>query len=70
MADLISEISEILMIKKDVQGAVDHVKKALSSLLQNKTDLYKLIITKAYTKKAEEYKVTVIYAHMAYFLTR
>jgi DNA polymerase delta subunit 1 len=46
---------EILMIDRDKQKAIDYVKNLLSDLLQNKIDLALLVISKGYTKSAEEY---------------
>ncbi|KAG8530249.1 DNA-directed DNA polymerase delta [Bacidia gigantensis] len=40
-----------ILIDRDVQGAQDYVKDIISSLLQNKVDMSKLVITKALTKE-------------------
>jgi len=44
-----------LLIEQDVEGAVDYVKSLVSDLLQNKTDISMLIISKTLSKP-EEYK--------------
>jgi DNA polymerase delta subunit 1 len=46
---------DMILKESNVQGAIDYVKHRVSSLLQNKLDLSQMIITKGYTKKAEDY---------------
>ena len=46
---------DMLLKERDVDGAIDFVKHRVSQLLQSKLDLGQLIITKGYTKKAEDY---------------
>lgn len=43
-----------LLVDRDVQGAIDDVKRNISDLLQNKVDLSLLTITKALSKNMEE----------------
>ncbi|PWA03240.1 hypothetical protein BB558_000586 [Smittium angustum] len=48
---LIERCLRLLLVDRDVKGAVDYAKNTISDLLQNKVDLSKLIITKQLSKK-------------------
>lgn len=56
VAETVKELSNILMFERNVDKAVQYTKDLISDLLQNKIDMSKLVITKAYSKKAEDYK--------------
>ena len=56
VSDAVKIITDILMIEKDTIKAIEYAKQLVSDVLQYKIDMSKLVITKAYTKKAEEYK--------------
>mmetsp|Transcript_739 Transcript_739/g.1441 ORF Transcript_739/g.1441 Transcript_739/m.1441 type:complete len:1016 (-) Transcript_739:25-3072(-) len=49
--DSINTCLHLLLIKRDVDAAVDYVKRTVAALLQNKIDLSLLVITKALGKK-------------------
>ena len=40
-----------ILIKQDVQGAINFVKSQIADLLQNKLDISRLVITKSLNKK-------------------
>ena len=46
---------DMILKESNVKGAIEYVKHRVSDLLQNKLDLSQMIITKGYTKKAEDY---------------
>lgn len=64
-----------ILIKQDVQGAIDYVKTQISDLLQNKMDISRLVITKSLNKgaeyalglggKKEDYKVKQAHVELA-----
>jgi len=45
-----------ILVHRDIEGAKDYTKHIISDLLQNRLDLSLLVITKALSKKEEEYK--------------
>lgn len=51
--DTINACLHLLLIKRDVNGAIEHVKNTISALLQNKVDLSLLVITKALGKRTK-----------------
>lgn len=53
-----------ILINKDPEGAINFVKSAISSLLLNKMDLSKLVITKALTRTEEQYEAGNRQAHV------
>jgi DNA polymerase delta subunit 1 len=46
---------KLILMEKDVDGAINYAKSTISDLLQNKVDLSQLVITKALSKTGEEY---------------
>lgn len=54
--NVITECLNLLLIEKNVQGAVDHAKQTIQDLLEDKVDLALLVISKSYAKKREDYK--------------
>lgn len=55
VANVISKVLEKLLIERDVQGAIDFVKRTISDLLQNKVDISLLVISKELSKAAADY---------------
>ncbi|KAL1529097.1 hypothetical protein AB1Y20_000057 [Prymnesium parvum] len=53
-----------ILINKDPEGAINYVKSSISSLLLNKMDLSKLVITKALTRTEEQYEAGNKQAHV------
>ena len=53
---LISECLDLILIKRDPDGAVEYAKKCISDLLQNKVDMSQLVITKQLSKEEYENK--------------
>jgi DNA polymerase delta subunit 1 len=51
--DSINTCLHLLLIQRDVDAAVDYVKRTVGALLQNKIDLSSLVITKALGKKTQ-----------------
>lgn len=51
MSELIAKSLDTLLIKNDVDAAVDYVKKVISDLLCDRVDMSKLIITKELSKE-------------------
>ncbi|TWU73840.1 DNA-directed DNA polymerase delta [Metarhizium rileyi] len=47
---VIEKVLRMILIDRDVDGAQEYVKETIASLLQNKVDMSKLVITKALTK--------------------
>jgi len=55
--DVQEEVAKIVLTTKNVNEAVNYVRKIIEELRANKISLEKLIIWKTLTKKAEEYEV-------------
>ncbi|KAJ5993279.1 DNA polymerase delta catalytic subunit [Penicillium sp. IBT 35674x] len=49
--NVIETVLNKILIDRDVDGAQEYVKSTISDLLQNKVDMSKLVITKAYAQK-------------------
>ncbi|KAJ5611815.1 DNA polymerase delta catalytic subunit [Penicillium herquei] len=49
--NVIETVLNKILIDRDLDGAQDYVKATISDLLQNKVDMSKLVITKAYAQK-------------------
>lgn len=56
VATLISGVLNRILVQRSVQGAIDFVKGTISDLLMNRLDISHLVITKAFTKSADEYE--------------
>ena len=52
---VVGNVIEKLLIERDSVGAVEFCKGVISEICQNKIDLAQLIITKSYSRDAEEY---------------
>jgi DNA polymerase delta subunit 1 len=52
----VDKMLHLVLEKHDVAGAIEFCKSTIASLLQNKIDISLLIVTKAYSKEADEYK--------------
>lgn len=73
--EVIQTSLDTILIKRDVQGAINYVKSQISDLLQNKMDISRLVITKSLNKgaeyalgiggKAEDYKVKQAHVELA-----
>ncbi|GJQ12626.1 hypothetical protein GpartN1_g4417.t1 [Galdieria partita] len=55
VANVVSKVLEKLLVERDVQGAIDFVKKTISDLLQNKVDISLLVVSKELSKAAADY---------------
>jgi DNA polymerase delta subunit 1 len=53
--NLINEILNQILIKKDIDSAINYTKNIISDLLTNKIDISMLVISKSISKKVEEY---------------
>ncbi|KAJ5479707.1 hypothetical protein N7530_005216 [Penicillium desertorum] len=53
--NVIETVLNKILIDRDIDGAQDYVKATISDLLQNKIDMSKLVITKALSKRKEDY---------------
>ena len=51
--EVIQTSLDAILIKQDVQGAINFVKSQIADLLQNKLDISRLVITKSLNKGAE-----------------
>jgi DNA polymerase delta subunit 1 len=56
VANVISTVLDLLLIKRDLNGAIAVVKRVISDLLQNKIDVSLLVISKALTKAEDAYE--------------
>ena len=73
--EVIQTSLDTILIKRDVQGAINYVKSQISDLLQNKMDISRLVITKSLNKgaeyalgiggKAEDYKMKQAHVELA-----
>lgn len=73
--DVIQTSLDMILMNRDVNGAIDYVKSQISSLLQNKMDISRLVITKSLNKgaeyalgtggKKEDYKVKQAHVELA-----
>lgn len=73
--EVIQTSLDTILIKQDVQGAINFVKSRISDLLQNKMDISQLVITKSLNKgaeyalgiggKKEDYKVKQAHVELA-----
>lgn len=55
VANLINACLKLILIDRNPDGAVEHVKQTISDLLCNKVDISNLVITKELTKTDDEY---------------
>ncbi|XP_071104876.1 DNA polymerase delta catalytic subunit-like [Haliotis cracherodii] len=55
VANLINMCLQLLLIDRDPDGAVQHVKQTISDLLCNRVDISQLVITKELTKTDDDY---------------
>ena len=62
---VIETVLKKILIDRDLDGAQDYVRETISSLLQNKIDLSMLVITKALTKRDEDYKAKQAHVELA-----
>ncbi|KAG5918475.1 DNA-directed DNA polymerase delta [Claviceps capensis] len=60
---VIEKVLRMILIDRDVDGAQEYVKDTIASLLQNKVDMSKLVITKALTK--EDYTAKQAHVELA-----
>lgn len=73
--EVIQTSLDTILIKQDVEGAINYVKTQISDLLQNKMDISRLVITKSLQKgaeyalglggKKEDYKVKQAHVELA-----
>eukprot|EP00871_Galdieria_phlegrea_P003137 jgi/Galph1/3824/GphlegSOOS_G2464.1 len=55
VANVISTVLEKLLIYRNVDSAIDYVKKTISDLLQNRVDISLLVVSKELSKAAADY---------------
>jgi DNA polymerase delta subunit 1 len=53
--DVITTCLEKILMERDVKGAVTYTQNTISDLLCNRLDISKLVITKSFSKKGDEY---------------
>jgi DNA polymerase delta subunit 1 len=63
IASVISGSLNRILIQRSVESAIEFVKGTVSDLLMNRLDISQLVITKAFSKAAHEYKT--VQAHIA-----
>ena len=61
---VVDKILRMILIDKDVPGAIEFTKGTISRLLQNKVDISELVITKALGKSADADDYTAKQAHV------
>jgi DNA polymerase delta subunit 1 len=62
---VIQTVLNKILIDRDLDGAQDYVKETISSLLNNKVDLSMLVITKALTKRDDDYTAKQAHVELA-----
>jgi DNA polymerase delta subunit 1 len=78
--EVIQTSLDMILMKRDVNGAIDYVKSQISDLLQNKMDISRLVITKSLNKgaeyalglggKKEDYKMKQAHVELAARMTK
>ncbi|XP_027905407.1 DNA polymerase delta catalytic subunit [Vigna unguiculata] len=63
--NLVNDCLHKILIDRDVPGAVQYVKNAISDLLRNRMDLSLLVITKGLTKTGDDYEVKAAHVELA-----
>lgn len=63
--NLVNDCLHKILIDRDIPGAVQHVKNAISDLLMNRMDLSLLVITKGLTKTGDDYEVKAAHVELA-----
>jgi DNA polymerase delta subunit 1 len=51
--DVITTCLQMILVQRDVKGAVAYTQETISDLLCNRLDISKLVITKSFSKKAQ-----------------
>jgi len=62
---VVQECLNRILIDRDVDSAVEHVKQIISDLLCNRLDLSLLVISKALSRKSEDYAVSQAHVKLA-----
>ncbi|XP_027357165.1 DNA polymerase delta catalytic subunit isoform X2 [Abrus precatorius] len=63
--NLVNDCLHKILIDRDIPGAVQYVKSAISDLLMNRMDLSLLVITKGLTKTGDDYEVKAAHVELA-----
>ncbi|XP_020227443.1 DNA polymerase delta catalytic subunit isoform X1 [Cajanus cajan] len=63
--NLVNDCLHKILIDRDIPGAVQYVKTAISDLLMNRMDLSLLVITKGLTKTGDDYEVKAAHVELA-----
>eukprot|EP00898_Chlorokybus_atmophyticus_P007411 jgi/Chlat1/7671/Chrsp64S09160 len=63
--NVITTCLEKILIDKDVEGAIEYVKRTITDLLMNRMDLSLLVITKGLTKAGASYEVKAAHVELA-----
>nr|O48901.1 RecName: Full=DNA polymerase delta catalytic subunit [Glycine max]AAC18443.1 DNA polymerase delta [Glycine max] len=63
--NLVNDCLHKILIDRDIPGAVQYVKNAISDLLMNRMDLSLLVITKGLTKTGDDYEVKAAHVELA-----
>ncbi|XP_027913140.1 DNA polymerase delta catalytic subunit-like isoform X1 [Vigna unguiculata] len=63
--NLVNDCLHKILIDRDIPGAVQYVKNAISDLYKNRMDLSQLVITKGLTKSGDDYKVKAAHVELA-----
>jgi len=63
--DVIGTCLNKCLVERDVAGAIEYVKRSISDLLTNKLDISLLVISKGYTKRADQYDAKTAHVELA-----
>ncbi len=61
---MVDNILKLILIERNVQGAIDYAKNIISELLQNKLDISMLVISKSLGKSADDADYSARQAHV------
>ena len=70
VSHLIQNCLQKLLIERDSQSAINHAKKIISDLLQNRVDISQLIISKELTKSDADYSNKQPHVELAAKMTK
>ncbi|KAK9843469.1 hypothetical protein WJX81_004288 [Elliptochloris bilobata] len=63
--NVVTTCLEMILIKRDEEGAKAYVRRTIADLLMNRLDLSLLVVTKGLTQMAESYKVKAAHVELA-----
>lgn len=62
---MMTEILNVLLVKNDLQAALEYIHRTLVDLIQGRIDYSDLVITKSVSKPADDYKGMVVHIEVA-----